>query len=327
MTSMRVWQATGRGLSGLALSTAGRPEPGPGEALVRTEWAALNFSDLLMLDDAYQVRPPRPFVPGQEIAGEVAALGPGCPLAVGDRIASKLLWGGFADYAVVRADMALPVPEHLPLATAVVLPVSYTTAAVALTESTALRRDETVLVLAAAGGVGLAAVEIAAALGARVIGAAGGEAKCALAREHGAAEAVDYRSPNWPERVKAVTGGRGVDVVFDPVGGDESEAALRLLAPGGRFLIVGFASGRIPKIPANRLLLKRASAIGVYWNHDTDGKMIARANGRLCELLRGGAIRPHVGARYVFEELPQALADLSSRRTAGKSILAVGATS
>lgn len=322
---MRAWTSAERG--GLALSTTARPNPGQGEVLVQTECAALNFSDRLMIDDAYQVRPPRPFVPGQEVAGTVVEVGPGCGLAPGARVAAKVLWGGFADYAIVRDDMALRVPDEVAFSAAVTLPVSYTTAGVALTESTELRAGETILILAAAGGVGLAAVEIAAASGARVLAAAGTAEKGALALKHGAAAAFDYRQDGWAERVKAETGGRGVDVVLDPVGGTESEAALRLLAPGGRFLIVGFASGQIPRIPANRLLLKRASAIGVYWNHDTDGPMLARVNERLAALLARGALRPHVGATYGFEDLPRALDEMAARRTAGKVVLQVGSPS
>ena len=321
---MRAWRSGEKGRGGLELVQVEKPRPGPGDALVQVKYGALNYSDQLMVDDAYQVRPPRPFVPGQEVAGLVMEAGEGCGLEPGDRVASKLLWGGFADFALIRGTMALRVPDGVPLDIAATLPVVYTTATVALTESTAIAARETVLVLAAAGGVGLAAVEVAAALGARVLAAAGGPEKGALARHHGAEIAIDYRAEDWVGLVKAATGGRGVDVVFDPVGGDEGLAALRLLATGGRYLVVGFASGKIPQIPANRLLLKRASAIGVYWSHDTDGPMLERVNARLSGLLASGAIRPHVGAVYDFDDLPSALADLAERRTTGKVLLRVG---
>ena len=243
--------------------------------MVKVETAALNFSDLLMIEDRYQVRPPRPFIPGQEIAGTVAALGEGCALTLDQRVAGKVDWGGFAEYAVMRGDMAINIPDRIAADAAVALPVVYTTAMVALTESTQIKLGETVLVLAAAGGIGLAAVEIAHALGARVIAAASGADKGALAREHGADAAIDYRGGGWSKNVNALTDGRGADIIVDPVGGAATKEAMRALAWEGRLLVVGFASGEIPAIPANRLLLNRASAIGVYWNHDRDAVMLS----------------------------------------------------
>ena len=321
--TMNAWQSAERGLA--AMTACERPVPvaGSGEALVQVEAAALNFSDLLMLDDKYQIRPPRPFVPGQEIAGTVVAAGDGCPLAIGDQIAGKVNWGGFARYAVIRADMAIRIPHSVSAATAATLPIVYTTAMVALTESTAVKRGETVLVLAAAGGVGLATVEIALTLGARVIAAAGGADKGALARSHGAHEFIDYRQEGWSKQVETMTGGRGADVIVDPVGGGAAKEALRALAWEGRFLVVGFASGEIPMIPANRLLLKRASAIGVYWNHDRDAALLARVSQRLATLLASGDIRPHIGATFGFAQLPEALAALAERRTTGKVIITI----
>ncbi len=198
------------------------------------------------------------------------------------------------------------------------MPVVYTTAVVALTESTQVKAGETVLVLAAAGGVGLAAVEIAHALGARVIAAAGGRGKCALAETHGADMSVDYGAEGWGKTVKTLTDGHGADVIVDPVGGAATKEALRALAWEGRLLVVGFASGEIPAIPANRLLLNRAAAIGVYWNHDRDGAMLARVARRMTDWLRAGTIRPHIGGSYPFTQLPDALAALAARRTTGK---------
>jgi NADPH2:quinone reductase len=184
-----------------------------------------------------------------------------------------------------------------------------------------LKAAEILLVLAAAGGVGLAAVEIGKHLGAHVIAAAGGEDKLALARSHGADEAVDYREPGWSEKVKALTGQRGADVIFDPVGGLATKEALRALAWEGRLLVVGFSSGEISQIPANRLLLKRASAIGVYWDHDRDAEMLARLSAKLAELAATGAIRPHIGARFPVTELPLALEALANRKITGKAII------
>jgi len=317
----RAWLSPSAGIGELTLTEIEIAAPAANQALVRVDTAALNFSDLLMIDDRYQVRPPRPFVPGQEIAGVVIAAGAESGLDVGERITSKVDWGGFAEHVLVRGDMAIRIPPSLSSASAAALPVVYTTSMVALTEATTINAGESVLVLAAAGGVGLAAVEIARHLGARVIAAAGGDDKCALARAHGAHEAVDYRQPDWIETVKSLTGKTGVDVIVDPVGGAVSKDALRVLGWEGRFLIVGFASGEIPQIPANRLLLKRAAAIGVYWNHDRDKAMLARVSEKLTAMARDGAIRPHIGGSFAFENLPQALAALGERRTAGKAVL------
>ena len=320
---IRCWHSREPGLAGLELGHVARPEPGPGEVLVRVEAAALNFSDLLMIEDGYQVRPPRPFIPGQEIAGTVVAAGPGAGLAVGGRVTSKVLWGGFAEYAVVRADMAMSVPADLSIAAAAALPVVYTTALVALAETATVGSAEIVLVLAAAGGVGLASVQIARHLGARVIAAAGGETKGRLAREHGAHQSVDYTRTGWIEEIRELTADRGVDIIDDPVGGKFTGEAMRLLGWGGRLLLVGFSTGEIPKIAANRLLLRRASAHGVYWSHDRDDAMLRRTAQRMDELLRAGVIRPHLGAIREFDELPDALLALRRRETTGKIVLAV----
>lgn len=319
--TMRAWQSGDPGLPNLAIRDLPLPEPGDGEMLVRVAAAALNFSDLLMVDDLYQVRPQRPFTPGQEIAGVVVAAGKDVPFAIGDRVASKVLHGGFAEQALVRGDMALRVPDGMAFSAAVSLPVVYTTAMVALTESTIVRPGETVLVLAAAGGVGLAAIQIARHFGARVIAAAGGTDKCALALANGADHAVDYRAKGWRDEVAKRVGGNGIDVIVDPVGGEMTAEALRLIGWGGRLLIVGFSSGEIPRIAANRLLLRRASAIGVYWNHDRDGPMISRVSDRLAELAGAGAIRPHVGATFAFPDLPQALRAMADRNTTGKALI------
>jgi NADPH2:quinone reductase len=318
--TIRTWQSGATGIGGLTMTHGACPTPNDGELLVRVEAAALNFSDLLMIDDRYQVRPPRPFVPGQEIAGTVVSAGSSL-FSPGDRVAGKVNWGGFADYALMRADMAIRIPTDVSTIAASALPVVYTTAMVALTESTVVRPGETVLVLAAAGGVGLATVQIARALGARVIAAAGGPDKAELARQHGAETAIDYNHTGWSDQVKAATRGHGADVIVDPVGGGVTGEALRTLAWEGRLLLVGFSSGEIPAIPANRLLLRRASAIGVYWNHDRDAGMLERVSGRLAELLRTGAIAPHIGASFAFVQLPEALTALAERRTTGKLVL------
>lgn len=321
---MRAWLSGEQtGVDALELVECPVPEPATNEFLVRVSHAALNFSDLLMIDDKYQVRPPRPFIPGQEIAGIVEKAPAGSAFSPGDTIASKVFWGGFAEFVCVRSDMAISVPEGANLASAIALPVSYVTAIVALDHCAKVSRKDTVLVHAAAGGAGLAAVEIATARGATVIATASSAEKLAIARSHGARHAINYSEGDWFRQVKELTGGRGVDIVFDPVGGSVGEDSLRCLAMDGTLLIVGFAGGRITQLPANRLLLKRASARGVYWNHDTDGEMLRQVNQELAEMFATGTINPVVQTGYGFEELPKALADLASRKIAGKIALRV----
>jgi NADPH2:quinone reductase len=321
---MRAWRSNTKGLAGLELGEAPCPEPKAGELLVRVDTAALNYADILMLNDRYQVKPERPFIAGQELAGTVVAAGPGTTFAEGERIASKVICGGFADYAIVRGDMAMRVPAGFSPEAAAALPIAYTTALVALADSTMVSPGDTVLVLAAAGGTGLAMVEVAKHFGAFVIAAAGGADKCALAQAHGADIAVDYRRGPLIDQVRAITIGRGVSIVVDSVGGESTMDSIRLLAWGGRLLIVGFSSGEIPQIPANRLMLRRLSAIGVYWDYTHDHEVLARLTEQLSTLAAGGAIRPHVGAVFAFDELPKALAALGDRGTTGKVIVKTG---
>ena len=292
--------------------------------LVRVTHAALNFSDLLMIQDLYQLRPTRPFIPGQEIAGIVEETPAGASFSRGDRIASKVLWGGFAEYACVRLDMAIPAPDRLTMAQAAALPVCYSTALVALGHCSHADSDSTVLVHAAAGGVGLAAVEIAAARGAMVIGTAGTPERLAIAQNHGASMGVNYRHEKWFEEVRALTGGRGADIIVDPVGGKIGEDSLRCIARDGKLLVVGFSSGHIPKLAANRLLLKRASAVGVYWNHDQDAAMLGAVQAELGRLIASEKINPRVTVRCGLDSLPSALDDLANRRVVGKLVLYLG---
>ena len=317
---MKAWRCSvATGLGGLALVESPPPVAGEGEVLVRVAAGALNFSDLLMLRGAYQVRPPLPFVPGQEIAGSVNM--DSKLFRRGDRVAGKLLWGGFAEQAVAREDMLIRLPQDIPFDEGASLSVIWPTAWIALHERARIRAGETVLVHAGAGGVGAAAVQLARAAGARVIATAGGAEKLALCRSLGAEEAFDYRAGPWLEALLARTGGNGVDVVFDPVGGDATDLSMKALARNGRLLVIGFASGTIPAIKANRLLLKNASALGVYWSHDTDAALVGRAMNDVLALRAAGKIRLLVGQRYPFADLPRALADLEARRTTGKSVI------
>ncbi len=322
---MRAWRSPEEtGIAALRVVEAEIPEPRANEIVVEVEAAALNFSDLLMIDGMYQIRPERPFTPGQEIAGTVSTTGADTEIAPGTRVAGKVLWGGFADFAVVRADMAIEIPEEIAVADAVALPVVYTTALIALVEDARMGADDTVLIHAAAGGVGLAAVQIAKANGARVIAAATGRAKCDLVRKQGADVVIDYGSQDFVAAVTEATDGRGADIILDSVGGDVTRRSLRCLAWEGQLLIVGFSSGEIPEIPANRLLLRRAVARGIYWDHDRDGEMVARAAQTLVALCLEGRIRPVVDDRYGFDDLPRALDDLKSGRSMGKLVLGIG---
>jgi len=316
---MRAWVSGNKGLAGLVWDEVALPRPGKGDLLVRVEAAALNFSDILMINDSYQIRPPRPFTPGQEVAGVVVAAGEGCTTLPGTPVMAKTVWGSFAQYVLVRDDMAMAIPDHVSMLTAAAVPIAYTTALVAIETVGRVIAGEKLLVLAASGGVGLACVEIGAARGAQVIAAAGGEKKCALAQDHGAHHLIDYHDQDWAQQLKAQFS--CVDVVADPVGGSLAEAALRLLGWQGRYLIIGFASGIIPAVPANRLLLKRAQALGVYWNHDKDPDMLALIQAQIIRLLANDAIKPHIGRIAAPEQLPQALNDLGARQTYGKVVI------
>jgi NADPH2:quinone reductase len=323
----RKWLSDQPGLEHLR-SVADDPQsPGEGELLIRVAAAALNFSDLLMIDDLYQVRPKRPFTPGQELAGVVVEAGAGCRFGVGDRIASKVLWGGFANHAIVNDLMAIAVPESVSLQEAAAVPVSLTTAVVALTESTELQPEETILVHAGAGALGQSTIRVARALGARVIATAGSPDKCHAATAAGAEHCIDYRDSDFVEEVKVLTDNRGVDVVLDPVGGHVGVESLRCLAWRGRLLIAGFSGGTLQQLPAHRLLLNGASAVGVYWNHDTDLAMVRRAEEKMLKWWIDGQVTPHVDHRPSLDAIPAALADFAARRTIGKVVATIAAVS
>ncbi len=321
---MRAWiSGQDPGIEKLRIENLQKPVADEKSMLVRVTHAALNYSDLLMIADQYQVRPPRPFTPGQEIVGIVEDAPAASGFKPGDKITSKVLWGGFADYVLVRADMAIRVPENIAMAQAAALPVSYITALVALDYCAGLKATDKVLVHAAAGGVGLAAVEIAVARGAQVIATAGTRERLDIACAHGASHGINYRNENWVDEIKDLTGGVGANVILDPVGGKIGEDSLRCIAVDGKLLIVGFSSGKMPKLAAHRLLLKRASAIGVYWNHDTDKQMVATMVKELERLIVEKKVNPAVDDRYGFTDLRMALDDLANRRVAGKMVLRI----
>ncbi|MFN4088009.1 MAG: NADPH:quinone oxidoreductase family protein [Alphaproteobacteria bacterium] len=302
------------------------PEPGPGEALVRVHAAALNFFDVLMIGGKYQVKPPMPFTPGCEMAGEVVAAGPGSVFSPGDRVCSQPRWGAFGEYVLVENDRTDRVPDGVPMRDAAVMPVVYPTAHVALRRRGQLQAGEWVLVTAGAGGVGLAAIQLARAWGGRVLALAGGPEKCAICRSHGAELALDYREDGWVDAVRAHTGDHGVDVIVDPVGGRVYDLALKILAWEGRAVIIGFAGGEIQRIAANRLLLKNASAVGAVW-----GGYLARDPARAREVVADcfdlharGAIRPAIMRTYGLADLTDALEALASRETWGKLVVDMG---
>ena len=287
--------------------------------------AGVNFADSLMVGGTYQVKPPFPFTPGLEAAGEIVVTGSSVKrLRVGQRVLAVLRnGGGYAEEIVVNAATAVPIPDAMDFVTAAAFPVAYGTAHFALTHRGHLRRGETLLVLGAAGGVGLTAVEIGKAIGARVLAAAGGADKLAVARSRGADELIDYRVESIRDRVRALTDGKGADVVFDPVGGDAFDQALRAVNWEARMLVIGFAGGRIQAVPANLVLVKNISVIGVVFGaqSERDPVLISR---NLAELLRwwqADQLKPLVAKVFPLAEAGAALTALLSRSYAGKIVL------
>jgi len=300
---------------------------GPGDIRIRVHATALNFADTLIITGKYQFKPDRPFSPGFEVAGEVVECGPGVERPrIGDRVMATMDWGGYAEDVVVPAITAYVIPPGMDYVTAASFPVAYGTSHVGLAFRGGLKAGETLLVHGAAGGVGLTAVEIGKAMGATVIATAGGAKKVAVAREHGADHLIDYRSEDVRERVLALTDGRGVDVVYDPVGGDVFDASLRCTAWGGRILVVGFAAGRIPQIPANILLVKNIAAIGVFWSSHRrrTPELLQESYAELFRWYEEGRLRPLVGKVLPLERAAEAMRALLSRDMAGKIVLTTG---
>ncbi|MCU0967571.1 MAG: NADPH:quinone oxidoreductase family protein [Rubrivivax sp.] len=300
------------------------PQPGPGEVRVAIRAASLNFPDLLIVEGRYQVRPPLPFVPGSEFAGTVDAVGEGVSnLRPGQPVAVIGSHGGFASHALAAAANVIPLPPGFALEHGAAFAFTYGTSHHALADRAALQPGETVLVLGAAGGVGTAAIQIAKALGAKVIAAASSAEKCALCRSIGADEAIDYSAADLREALKSLTGGRGVDVVYDPVGGGLAEPAFRSMAWRGRYLVVGFAGGAIPALPFNLALLKGASIVGVFWGDFVrrEPKAAAAALAQLGQWYAEGRIRPVIDRRLPMRELPAAFERMAARAVLGKLLL------
>jgi len=303
------------------------PEPGSGQIRIDVLAAGVNFPDSLIIRNLYQFKPELPFSPGGEIAGTVSALGAGVQgFSLGDPVMALCGHGGFAQQVVVDAAKAVKVPAGVSMEMAASFTMVYATSYHALVDRAQLKPGETLLVLGAAGGVGLSAVEIAKALGARVIAAASSDDKLAVCREHGADECINYSREDLRELIKTMTEGRGVDVVYDPVGGDLAEPAFRSIAWRGRFLVIGFALGQIPSIPLNLALLKGASIVGVFW-----GAFVAREPGafqadmaQLLAWVREGKLRPRISARYSLADAPQAIRALMDRTAVGKLVVLPG---
>jgi NADPH2:quinone reductase len=314
------------GPAGLVIEDIAVPQPGPGEVLIAVKAAALNFFDTLITRGKYQSKPDVPFSPSAEVAGVIEALGPGVTgVRVGDRVAAYVGWGGAREKVVAKVDAVVPIPDGVSDVVASGISVTYGTAIHGLKDRGHLKAGETVAVLGAAGGAGLAAVEIAKLMGARVIAAASSAEKLAVCREHGADEAVNYASADLKDGLRALTGGRGVDVVYDCVGGDSSEAALRAMAWEGRFLVVGFASGDIPKIPLNLLLLKGCDAVGVFWGEAVKRDPGAnRANMRqVLDWIAQGKLAPRIHGTYPLADIREALGVIDRREAVGKVVLAL----
>ncbi len=297
-----------------------------GEVKIRARACGVNFPDALMIQGLYQLKPPFPFSPGLEVAGDIIEVGQGVDAErVGQRIMATMMFGGFAEEVVVPQSAALPMPETMSYEMGAGFPLVYGTAHVALSHRARLQARETLLVLGAAGGVGLAAVEIGKLMGARVIAAASSAQKLALARTRGADETINYSNENLRDRMKSLTEDRGADVIFDPVGGDIFDQAVRRIAWEGRYLVIGFASGRIPTLPANIALLKNASLVGLFWGAylSQDPGVIKRSFQQLLAWYTEGRLRPHIHRTYALEDAPAALEDLINRRAMGKLVLTV----
>ncbi len=325
---MQAWYCeTLTGPEGLVLRDVPTPEPGPGEVRIAIRAASLNFPDILIVQGKYQVKPELPFVPGAEFSGIVEALGDGVStLKIGDAVAAMGSVGGFATHACVKATQLLPLPPGFAVEDGAAFALTYGTSHHALVDRAALKAGETVLVLGAAGGVGTSAIQVSKAVGARVIAAASSDEKCAFCRELGADETINYSGDSGNrlrEQIKALTGGKGPDVVYDPVGGDLAEPVFRSIAWRGRYLVIGFAQGGIPALPFNLALLKGASIVGVFWGDFVRREPAASAQG-MAELARWyaeGRIKPAIDQRLALRDLPQAYARMASRKVQGKVLI------
>ena len=312
------------GVDALTWKELPTPEPLADEVRIAIRAASLNFPDILIVQNKYQMKPPLPFVPGSEYAGVVEAVGDGVKhLKLGDAVAAFGGTGGFGTHAVVKAALAMPLPPGFAFDDASAFVLTYATTYHALLDRAALKAGETVLVLGAAGGVGTAAIQIAKAVGARVIAAASSDEKCALCKSLGADATINYSTANLRDEIKALTAGKGPDVVYDPVGGDLADPVFRSIAWRGRYLVVGFAQGGIPALPWNLALLKGASIVGVFWGEFArrEPKANAHALTELAQWYAAGKVKPVIDQRLPMSELKAAFAHMASRKVLGKVVM------
>ena len=308
----------------LAVEEVAEPEPGPNDVLIRVQASGVNFADALIVQGAYQEKPSLPFIPGLEVAGEIVAMGSDVTgLATGQRVVSLCTIGGYAEAVTAPAAVTVPIPEEMPCETAAGFMVAYGTAHLGLAHRARLRPGETLLVHGAGGGVGLAAVEVGKAMGATVIAAAGSADKRALAQSHGADHVIDYRAGPFKDIVKALTDGRGADVIFDPVGGKVLAQSMRCIAWEGRLLVIGFAAGDIPEVPAGLVLVKNISMVGVYWGayRKHEPGIVTASLQRLFSWFEHGALRPTISETLPLERAAEAMQRLLRREARGKIVL------
>ncbi len=300
------------------------PDPGAGEIRIKNKAAALNFYDILLIQGKYQVKPPRPFTPGSEIAGLVDAIGEGVTgFNLGDRVQAIASSGGFAECSLAPAAKSFRIPDAMTFEEAAAMIVIYQTSYLALTSRTTVRPGEWLLVHAAAGGVGLSAMQIGKALGARILATAGSEEKLQFCLSQGAEHAINYKDGGWVDQVKRLTGGRGADIIYDPVGGEVFELSTKCIAPEGRLLVIGFAGGTIPSIAANRILLKNMSVIGAYWGGylEHHPQYMAETQAALFQMYEAGQIKPVVSQAFDLKDAAMALNALATRKTFAKVVL------
>ncbi len=304
------------------------PTAGPGEVVVSVKAASLNFPDVLIIQNKYQFKPPLPFSPGSELAGVVKEVGAGVSgFKPGDKVIAYTTYGAFAEEVKTDESRLLPMPEGMDYPSAAAFLVTYGTSDHALRDRGGLKAGETLLVLGAAGGVGLAAIEIGKALGARVIACASSAEKLEVCRQHGADETINYAAEDLRERIKEITAGKGVDVIYDAVGGPYTEPAFRSIAWRGRLLVIGFAAGEIPKLPLNLALLKGAAIVGVFWGDFTrrEPKVFAESARQLARWYGEGKLKPHVSATFPLAQAAEAMNLLASRKAKGKVVIRIGA--
>ncbi|URI08870.1 NADPH:quinone oxidoreductase family protein [Aquincola tertiaricarbonis] len=312
------------GVDALQWKQLDMPQPAPGEVRIAIQAASLNFPDLLIVQNKYQVKPPLPFVPGAEFSGRIDAVGEGVThLHIGDPVAAIGATGGFATHACVKATSVIPLPANFNLDDAAAFAFTYGTSHHALIDRAALQPGETVLVLGAAGGVGTSAIQIAKAAGARVIAAASSDEKCQLCTEIGADATINYSTTDLREALKTLTDGKGPDVVYDPVGGEFATAAFRSIAWRGRYLVIGFTAGAIPALPWNLPLLKGASVVGVFWGDFVrrEPRASAAAMAQLADWYAQGKIKPVIDTRLPMSELHAAYERMGTRQVRGKVLL------